>query len=380
MPPSACSPWTIPAAPSRPCSFTSSCSARDSSTFSATCGGNGGGTLPRRASLSANFVCLIAATTPASSARARSRAASRSSSAERDEPLRVLRAHVVVDPLLDRLGAELGDRVARVDALRAALVAEVAARAVPDPVLFVVARSAARRRRWSRASPTKRNPFASAAGPRNSGSDSIELHSETQQPHMMQSASLWITFICCCETMRSFSRDLVVAGSSHGLIARILLQNGSMSTTRSLTIGRFPIAEITGTWPAVDDRLHPLLAGEHGAAVHAHPARAADHHPAALAVGERAVVLVLDQVEHVEQAAPTPARRPRTRAARARPLRVVAPDLQRDVHPPTVSVRSTTELLGGGGDRDGLAEVVELHRHVRGLPRPRAGRSCTFRI
>ncbi|MFL5924905.1 MAG: succinate dehydrogenase/fumarate reductase iron-sulfur subunit [Gaiellaceae bacterium] len=44
-----------------------------------------------------------------------------------------------------------------------------------------------------------------AAGPRNSGSDSIELHSETQQPHMMQSASLWMAFICCCETMRSFS-------------------------------------------------------------------------------------------------------------------------------------------------------------------------------
>ena len=55
-----------------------------------------------------------------------------------DEPLRVLGAHVVVDLLLDRLGAELGDRVARVDALRAALVAEVAARAVPDPVLLVV--------------------------------------------------------------------------------------------------------------------------------------------------------------------------------------------------------------------------------------------------
>ena len=25
-----------------------------------------------------------------------------------------------------------------------------------------------------------------------------------------------------------------------------------MSTTRSLTIGRFPIAEITGTWPAFE--------------------------------------------------------------------------------------------------------------------------------
>ena len=52
-----------------------------------------------------------------------------------DEPLRVLRAHVAVDPLLDRLGAELRDRVTRVDALRAALVAEVAAGALPDPVL-----------------------------------------------------------------------------------------------------------------------------------------------------------------------------------------------------------------------------------------------------
>ncbi len=49
-----------------------------------------------------------------------------------DEPLRVLGAHVAVDPLLDRLGAELCDRVARVDALRAALVAEVAAGALPD--------------------------------------------------------------------------------------------------------------------------------------------------------------------------------------------------------------------------------------------------------
>src|SRR6266566_4746825 len=34
-----------------------------------------------------------------------------------DEPLGVLRAHVAVDAFGDRLGAELGDRVARVDAL-----------------------------------------------------------------------------------------------------------------------------------------------------------------------------------------------------------------------------------------------------------------------
>ena len=33
-------------------------------------------------------------------------------------------------------------------------------------------------------------------------------------------------------------------------MARIFCQKGSMSTTRSLTIGRFPIAEITGTCPS----------------------------------------------------------------------------------------------------------------------------------
>src|SRR5438045_505825 len=56
----------------------------------------------------------------------------------RHEPLRVLRARVAVDAVRDRLGAELRDRVARVDALRAALVAEVAAGAIPDAVLRVV--------------------------------------------------------------------------------------------------------------------------------------------------------------------------------------------------------------------------------------------------
>src|SRR5919204_4644444 len=62
--PSACSPWTIPSAPSRPCSRSSSRSARASFTFSATCGGKGGGTFPCFASLTANPVCLIAGTIP----------------------------------------------------------------------------------------------------------------------------------------------------------------------------------------------------------------------------------------------------------------------------------------------------------------------------
>ncbi len=36
----------------------------------------------------------------------------------------------------------------------------------------------------------------------------------------------------------------------NGLTARILAQNGVMSTTRSLITGRLPIAEIVGTCPA----------------------------------------------------------------------------------------------------------------------------------
>src|SRR5436190_23122712 len=55
-----------------------------------------------------------------------------------DEPLRVLRPHVPVDPEPHRFGAELCDRVTRIDALRAALVAEIAPCAVPDAVLAVV--------------------------------------------------------------------------------------------------------------------------------------------------------------------------------------------------------------------------------------------------
>ncbi len=166
----------------------------------------------------------------------------------RDEPLRMFRPHVVVDPLLDRLSAELGDRVARVDPFRAALVAEVAPRAVPDPVLAVVLVEPLNVRVVARIA-DEPEAFASAAGPRNSGSDSIELHSDTQHPHMMQSASLWMTFICCCETTRSFSATSSYPGSSHGFIVRILSQKGFMSTTRSLSTGMFPIAEMTGSWP-----------------------------------------------------------------------------------------------------------------------------------
>jgi hypothetical protein len=83
---------------------------------------------------------------------------------------------------------------------------------------------------------------------------------------------------------------------------------------------------------ALGEGLHARLAGEHGGPVHPHPAGAADHHPAALAVGERAVHAVLDQVEDIEE------RRPLGRVdleglevLLAR-LGVVAPDLEGQVH------------------------------------------------
>ena len=87
-----------------------------------------------------------------------------------------------------------------------------------------------------------------------------------------------------------------------------------------------------GDVPVSGDVVHARLAGEHRAAVHAHPARAADHHPAALAVRERAVDAVLDDVEAVEQ------RRLVGHVDLVRPERalarrgVVAPDLERDLH------------------------------------------------
>ena len=122
----------------------------------------------------------------------------------------------------------------------------------------------------------------------------------------MQSDSLWIDLHPLLRDEELLLlRRLDVAGLSHGFIARIFDQNGSMSTTRSLTIGRFPIAEIDRAHARLSTiGSHPLLAGEHGGAVHAHPARAADHHPAALPERERPVDLVLDDVEHVEQARP----------------------------------------------------------------------------
>jgi hypothetical protein len=80
------------------------------------------------------------------------------------------------------------------------------------------------------------------------------------------------------------------------------------------------------------DLVHPRSAGEDGGAVHAHAAGAANHHPAALAIGERAVDAILDDVEDVEQCRPVGrvdlVVLERTIAGR----RVESPDLERDLH------------------------------------------------
>ena len=78
-------------------------------------------------------------------------------------------------------------------------------------------------------------------------------------------------------------------------------QNGPMSTTRSLTIGRFPIAEITGTCPASAMSTIRVLQASTAA-----PSMRMPHEPQIIirqlfAVRERAVVAVLDDVEAVEK-------------------------------------------------------------------------------
>src|SRR3954470_2685986 len=93
----------------------------------------------------------------------------------------------------------------------------------------------------SRGSPTKRYALASAAGPMKSGSASIERQEETQAPHWMQAID-WVTSIIdSFGTMYSRSGGSP-SGSSQGVTRRILVQwVDSMSVTRSLITGMFPI-------------------------------------------------------------------------------------------------------------------------------------------
>ena len=220
--------------------------------------GDGAGTadLPVPNSLSANFVSLIAETTPS---WARARLA---------QPARRLREmtnqRACFAPMSWSMPSFIDSApsfaiASRIDALRAALVAEVAPRAIPDPVLLVElvqARDLIRSRGLRRSgNPWRAQP---ARGSR------VGLHRVALGAAAAHDAErLLVDHVHrLLGDDPLLLGDFVVAGSSHGLTARILFQNGPMSTTRSRTIGRLPIAEITRTCPRSTIGF-PLLAGEH---------------------------------------------------------------------------------------------------------------------
>src|SRR5882757_3991190 len=78
-----------------------------------------------------------------------------------------------------------------------------------------------------------------------SGSASIERQAETQAPHWMQAIDWVMSIMDSGGTMYSRSGGSP-SGSSHGVTRRILVQwVDSMSVTRSLITGMFPIGSTT---------------------------------------------------------------------------------------------------------------------------------------
>ena len=218
----------------------------------------------------------------------------------RHEPLGVLRAHVAVDPVLHRLGAELRDRVARVDALRAALVAEVAARAVPEAVRLGVLLE-----------PLDGGAVARVADEPHSLGERRRAEEVGIRLHRIalgHAATAVDAERLLVNDLHLLARNdvlallrLVVARLQVGVDRAHLLPEGVHVDDEVLDDRQVAHGRDHGNAAFLRDVVHPHLAGEHGTAVHAHAARAADHHPAALAVGKRPVMLVLDEIEAVEQ-------------------------------------------------------------------------------
>src|ERR687898_533306 len=78
-----------------------------------------------------------------------------------------------------------------------------------------------------------------------SGSASINRHAETHAPHWMQAID-WVTSIIDSGGTTYSRSGGSPSGSSHGVTRRILVQCvDSMSVTRSLTTGMFPIGSTT---------------------------------------------------------------------------------------------------------------------------------------
>ena len=146
--------------------------------------------------------------------------------------------------------------------------------------------------------------------------------------------------------MFSFSVGAVEARLEVGLDGAHLLPEGIHVDDEVLDDRQVPHRGDHRDVAVRDEVGDPRLAGEHGAAVDAHAARAADHHPAALAVRERAVDLVLHDVERVEQrrlVGDVDLVRPERALAGGR---VVAPDLQLDLH--AGSFRSSLRVAPSG--------------------------------
>jgi hypothetical protein len=257
-----------------------------------------------------------------------------------DEPLRVLRAHVAVDALFHRLGAELRDRVARVDALRAALVAEVAPGAFPDAVLAVqllepsellavarIAHEAHRLRERLRADEHRVGFHRVALGDAAAAVDAERLLVNHVHALLADQVLTAVRRFLVTRLQERIDRLELVPERAH--VDHEVLDDRQVPHGRDDRHTTF-----------LHDVVHAHLAREHGGTVHPHPARAADHHPAALPVGERPVVAVLDDVEAVEE------RRllgcvdlellklPLTRAG------IEAPDLEADLHQYVLSIGS----------------------------------------
>src|SRR4029079_16946412 len=87
------------------------------------------------------------------------------------------------------------------------------------------------------------------------GSASIDRHEETQAPHWMQ-PTVWVTSIIDSGGTTYSRSGGSPSGRSHGVTRRIFSQCvDSMSVTRSLTTGMFPMGSTTiGTDPLVERR------------------------------------------------------------------------------------------------------------------------------
>ena len=257
----------------------------------------------------------------------------------RNEPLRVLRAHVAVDPVLHRLGAELRDRIARIDALGAALVAEVAARAVPEAVRLGVLLESLDRGAVAR--------VADEPHPLGERGRSEEVGVGLHRVALGHAAAAVDAERLLVDHLHLLARDdvlallrLVVARLQVRVDGTHLLPERIHVDDEVLDDRQVAHRRDHGDAALLGDVVHPHLAGEHGATVHPHAAGAADHHPAALAVGERPVVLVLDEVEAVEQRRLLGCVDLVLLEGAVAGLRVVPPDLQAHLHQYVLSIGS----------------------------------------